>query len=63
MMMTSDLLPQNYKKEWFDFSILQSTLGFATMDIAANLDLATARDLTDFRQCINSDIVFSDLKF
>ena len=33
------------------------------MDIAANLDLATARDLTDLRQYINSDLVFSDLKF
>ena len=32
------------------------------MDIAANLDLATARDLTDLRQYINSDLVFSDLK-
>ena len=42
---------------------LQSTLGFATMDKAANLDLATARALTDLRQYINSDLVFSDLKF
>ena len=33
------------------------------MDIAANLDLATARALTDLRQYINSDLVFSDLKF
>ena len=33
------------------------------MDIAANLDLATARNLTDLRQYINSDLVFSDLKF
>ena len=33
------------------------------MAIAANLDLATARALTDFRQYINSDHVFSDLKF
>ena len=33
------------------------------MDIAASLDLATARDLTDLRQYINSDLVFSDLKF
>ena len=33
------------------------------MDIAANLDLATARDLTDLHQYINSNLVFSDLKF
>ena len=33
------------------------------MDIAANLDLATARALTDLCQYINSDLVFSDLKF
>ena len=33
------------------------------MDIAANLDSATARDLTDVHQYINSDLVFSDLKF
>ena len=42
---------------------VQSTLGFATLDKAANLDLATARALTDVRQYINSDLVFSDLKF
>ena len=33
------------------------------MGLAANLDLATSRALTDFRQYINSDLVFSDLKF
>ena len=33
------------------------------MGLAANLDLATARALTDFRHYINSDLVFSDLKF
>ena len=38
-------------------------MGYATMGLAANLDLATARGLTDFRQYINSDLVFSDLKF
>ena len=32
------------------------------MDIAANLDLATARALTDFRHYMNSDFVFSELK-
>ena len=42
---------------------VQSSLGFATMDIAANLDLATTRALTDLRQYINSDLIFSDLKF
>ena len=31
------------------------------MDIAANLDLATARDLTDLRQYINSDLKFRPL--
>ena len=33
------------------------------MDIAAKLDLATARALTDLSQYIDSDLVFSDLKF
>ena len=33
------------------------------MDIVANLDLATARALTDLHQYINSNLVFSDLKF
>ena len=33
------------------------------MDKAANLDLATAGALTDLPQYINSDLVFSDLKF
>ena len=42
---------------------VQSTLGFATMYIAANLDLATAKALTDLHQYINSDLVYSDLKF
>ena len=32
------------------------------MDLAANLALATANPLTDLRQYINSDLVFSDLK-
>ena len=47
----------------FGVGLVQSTLGFATMDIAANLDLATAKSLTDLCQYINSDLVFSDLKF
>ena len=38
--------------------LVQSTLGFATMDIAANLYLAIARALTDLRQDINSDLKF-----
>ena len=42
---------------------VQSTLGFPIIDIAANLDLATARGLTDIPQYINSDLVFIDLKF
>ena len=33
------------------------------MGLAANLDLATARALTDFRQYINSNLVYKDLKF
>ena len=33
------------------------------MDIAANLDLATAKALTDLYQYINSDLVFSNLEF
>ena len=40
-----------------------SLLGFATTDKAANLDLATARAVTDLRHYINSNLVFSDLKF
>ena len=31
------------------YFLLQSTLDFATMGLAANLDLATSRALTDFR--------------
>ena len=38
-------------------------MGFATMDVTADMDLATARALTDLHQYINSDLVFSDLKF
>ena len=34
---------------------VQSTLGFATMAIAANLDLATARALMELRQYINTN--------
>ena len=38
--------------------LIQSTLG-----LAANLDLATGSAVRDLRQYINSDLVFSDLKF
>ena len=40
---------------------VQCPLGFATLDKAAALALATAT-LTDLRQYINSDLGFSDLK-
>ena len=43
-------------------SQLQSTLGFATLDKAAALGLATATPLTDLRQYINSNLGFSNLK-
>ena len=33
-------------------------MGFATMDVVADLDFATARALTDLRQYINSDLKF-----
>ena len=33
------------------------------MGLAANLDLATSRAVTELRQCLNSNLVFSDLKF
>ena len=35
---------------------VQPTLGFATMDIVDNLDLAIGRALTDLRLYINSDL-------
>ena len=41
---------------------IQSPLGFATLDKAAALGLATATPLTDLRQYINSDLGFSNLK-
>ena len=43
-------------------SYIQSPLGFATLDKAAALALATSRAVTDLRQYINSDLGFSDLK-
>ena len=41
--------PRNWKEKRYQLK-LQSTLGFATMDIAANLAFATATPLTDLRQ-------------
>ena len=41
---------------------IQSPLGFATLDKAAALGLATSRAVTDLRQYINSDLGYSDLK-
>ena len=41
---------------------IQCPLGFATLDKAAALGLATSRAVTDLRQYINSDLGFSDLK-
>ena len=46
-----------------NIAALHCTLGFATMGYAANLALATLTTLTDLLQYINSDLVFSDLKF
>ena len=40
-----------------------STLGFTTRGLAVDLALATGRAVTDLCQYINSDLVFSDLKF
>ena len=41
---------------------IQCPLGFATLDKAAALALATSRAVTDLHQYINSDLGFSDLK-
>ena len=45
-----------------DTKLLQCPLGFATLDKAAALALATATPLTDLRQYINSDLGYSDLE-
>ena len=42
--------------------IIQCPLGFAPLDKAAALALATSRAVTDLRQYINSDLGYSDLK-
>ena len=44
------------------FKIIQSTLGFETLDKAAALGLETATPLTDPRQYINSNLGFRNLK-
>ena len=41
---------------------IQCPLGFATLDKAAALALATSRAVTDLSQYINSDLGYSDLK-
>ena len=49
---------------WLLHSAVESKFTLEHMDsIAANLDLATAGAYTDLNQYINSDLVFSDLKF
>ena len=42
--------------------VVQSTLGFETLDKAAALGLETATPLTDPRQYINSNLGFRNLK-
>ena len=37
-------------------------MGFATLDKAAALGLATSRDVTELHQYINTDLGYSDLK-
>ena len=41
---------------------IQCPLGFATLDKAAALDLATSKAVTDLRQYINSNLGYSDLE-
>ena len=43
-------------------NIVQSTLGFETLDKAAALGLKTATPLTDPRQYINNNLGFRNLK-
>ena len=38
-------------------------MGFTTRGLAANLDIATGRAVTELCQYLNSNLVFSDLKF
>ena len=45
-----------------EHNVIQSTLGFETLDKAAALGLATATPLMDLRQYINSNLGFSNLK-
>ena len=51
------------RKKLKNYIAIQSTLGFTTRGLAANLDLATGRAVTELCQYLNSDLVFSDLKF
>ena len=46
-----------------NINFVQCPLGFATLDKAAALALATSRAVTDLRQYINSDLGYNDLKF
>ena len=46
----------------FEQNVVQSTLGFETLDKAAALGLETATPLTDPRQYINSNLGFRNLK-
>ena len=56
-----------HMKRWtyfvFLFKGIQCPLGFATLDKAAALALATATPLTYLRQYINSNLGYSNLKF
>ena len=51
-----------YNHYWIVLLLVQSTLGFETLDKAAALGLATAIPLTDLRQYINSDLGYSNLE-
>ena len=51
-----------YYRFIFNTEQVQCPLGFATLDKAAALALATATPLTDLRQYIKSDLGYSDLE-
>ena len=57
-------LPKKYDRYILivNVKVVQFPLGFATLDKAAALGLATATPLTDLRQYINSNLGYSDLK-
>ena len=53
------------KLEWFIWIFpnqLQCPSDMATLDIAATLPIATSTPVTDFRQYINNNLVYNDLK-